>query len=410
VTPYYQKDGVTLYHAHMADVPLQWGSADAVITDPPYPREYSSVWNHLGTLSSRTLKRGGSLLSIVPHYLLPDVLHEMTFHEGLKYRWICAMWQHGGAHPRMAMGIEVTWKPVVWWVKDAWPQGRGYRIDGFKNNQYPKEKRRPKLHKWEQSMDWAEYCLKFVPPRRTVLECSYDKRHALTTGPMRDMQRTIPVSGQGQSRTATLLQSDVRERGAPPAREDVPMVREPVHPDQVSQVVLQPDMRQPMDVEEPVISDRSSGHSERLRPTPSSRSSAVYEGGLHHGASTGGRGDARETAARHRGGPSSERVQGGQQVGEPPSVGEAATRSRQAHEQDRDMPTLHTGVPTRRQCPVCRAPLVERDNGPSVIVDPMMGSGTLVVAARDQGFTVVGVDNDEAACETTVRRLEGSVS
>jgi ribosomal protein L11 methylase PrmA len=40
----------------------------------------------------------------------------------------------------------------------------------------------------------------------------------------------------------------------------------------------------------------------------------------------------------------------------------------------------------------------------------MMGSGTLVVAARDQGFTVVGVDNDEAACETTVRRLEGSVS
>jgi site-specific DNA-methyltransferase (adenine-specific) len=210
VSHYYQKGGVTIYHDQFEQMPWVPGAFDAVITDPPYPRQYTPVWKALGDMSAHVLRRGGSLLSIVPHYLLPDVLEEMRQHEPLKYRWICAMWQHGGAHPRMAMGIEVTWKPVVWWVQGAWPQGRGYRIDGFKNNQYPKE-RRPKLHKWEQSMDWAEYCLKFVPPGGTV-------------------------------------------------------------------------------------------------------------------------------------------------------------------------------------------------------VDPMMGSGTLVVAARDQGFTVVGVDNDEAACETTVRRLEGSVS
>jgi tRNA G10 N-methylase Trm11 len=209
VNPYYQKDGVTIFHAPMADVPFRMGFADAVITDPPYPREYTAVWNQLGTLSSWVLKRGGSLLSIIPHYLLPDVLEEMRQHEPLKYRWICAMWQHEGSHPRMsAIGVQVVWKPIVWWVQGARPWG-GSTPDGFEN--HPQANGRKKLHKWEQGMDWAHYCLKFVPPGGTV-------------------------------------------------------------------------------------------------------------------------------------------------------------------------------------------------------VDPMMGSGTLVVAARDQGFTVVGVDNDEAACETTVRRLEGSVS
>jgi hypothetical protein len=168
VNPYYRKDGVTVYHADFRDVQMDYGTiVDAVIADPPYGRQWGD-WEGLGCFSSDVLVRGGSLLTILPHYAVPEATG--TLSRWLKYRWLCAMWQHGGAHPRMAMGIEVTWKPIGWWVKDAWPQGRGYRIDGFKNNQYPKEKRRPKIHKWEQSMDWAHYCLKFVPPGGTVVD------------------------------------------------------------------------------------------------------------------------------------------------------------------------------------------------------------------------------------------------
>jgi len=170
VNPYYQQGNVTIYRACFQDVPFRDGFADAVITDPPYPQEYYPLWDALGLMSKRILVRGGSLLAIVPHYLLPRVLCNMAQHEPLKYRWTMAMWQHGGAHPRMAMGIEVTWKPIVWWVQGAWPQGRGYRVDGFRNNKIPTGKSRPKLHKWEQSMDWAHYCLKFVPPGGTIVD------------------------------------------------------------------------------------------------------------------------------------------------------------------------------------------------------------------------------------------------
>lgn len=143
---------------------------DAIITDPPYAKEYSHLWESLGRLAFKTLKPGGSLLSIVPHYLLPEVLATMEF-ERLKYRWIICMEQNGGPHPRMAMGIEVAWKPVVWWVKGSWPQGRGYRIDWFRSDWTEADGTKgTKLHKWQQSLTWAKAMLKHVPAGGTVLD------------------------------------------------------------------------------------------------------------------------------------------------------------------------------------------------------------------------------------------------
>lgn len=168
VTPYYQRGNITLYHGQFQDVMagLPEGSVEAVIADPPYPKEYLPLWAPLAGHSARVLTRGGSLLSIVPHYALPTILTTVGVH--LKYRWTLCMWQQEeGNHPRMAMGIEVCWKPVVWWVKLAWPIGRGFRKDGFKSH-IPVQ--REKLHKWEQTLSWAEACLKFVPESGLVLD------------------------------------------------------------------------------------------------------------------------------------------------------------------------------------------------------------------------------------------------
>src|SRR5687767_12491324 len=89
-------------------------SVSAVVTDPPYPRAYLPLYEQLAAELPRVLVRGGSFLAIVPHYSLPDVLVSVGRH--LKYRWTLCMWQEMGNHPRMAMGIEVVWKPIVWWV------------------------------------------------------------------------------------------------------------------------------------------------------------------------------------------------------------------------------------------------------------------------------------------------------
>lgn len=136
---------------------------DTIITDPPYARKYLYLYKDLAVCASRVLKKGGSLLSIVPHFSLPEILPIVSHH--LKYRWIIAMFQDKGAHPRMAMGIEVLWKPIVWWVKDSWPQGRGFVVDGFRN--LPPDKNE---HKWTQSKSWAEFCLRFVPKNGRILD------------------------------------------------------------------------------------------------------------------------------------------------------------------------------------------------------------------------------------------------
>lgn len=156
---------MNLYHGDCLEVmrSLPDASVDAVITDPPYPSEFMPLYWQVAAELPRILKPGGSYLAIVPHYSLPKILTEVNKH--LKYRWIHSMWQADGQHPRMAMGIEVMWKPIVWWVNGSWPRGRGFVRDGFENVPVSK-----KHHKWEQSIGWAEYCLRFVPTGGTVLD------------------------------------------------------------------------------------------------------------------------------------------------------------------------------------------------------------------------------------------------
>lgn len=137
-------------------------SIDLVITDPPYLKKYLYLYEGMAAELPRLLKRGGSLLAIVPHYAIPQVISDIGKY--LKYRWLISMWQPSGNHPRMAMGIEVMWKPIVWWVNEAYPQGRGFKRDGFENTQ-PK-----KTYEWEQSMSWAEYCLSFAKDGETILD------------------------------------------------------------------------------------------------------------------------------------------------------------------------------------------------------------------------------------------------
>lgn len=138
-------------------------SIDAVITDLPYPRRYLHLHGQMAEQLPRILKHGGSLLSIIPHYAMPTILSDVGKH--LKYRWICSMWQASGSHPRMAMGIEVMWKPIVWWVNGSWPMGRGFVRDGFENAPVDKQ-----FHEWEQSISWVNYCLKFVLPGSVILD------------------------------------------------------------------------------------------------------------------------------------------------------------------------------------------------------------------------------------------------
>jgi DNA modification methylase len=113
------------------------------------------------------MKRGASLLTIVGHYALEEVIKK--FVGKLKYRWLLCMNQFNGSHARMAMGIEVMWKPILWYVKEAYPQGRGFLRDGVEIS--GKAGQEKKNHKWEQDLSWCLYYIeKLTKPGDLVLD------------------------------------------------------------------------------------------------------------------------------------------------------------------------------------------------------------------------------------------------
>lgn len=137
--------------------------ADIIVTDPPYAKEHLSLYDCLGWFGSVVLKRTGSLVTIVPHRHLGKALELVGAH--LEYRWCMAMMQIDPPWAQMnLMGVQVKWKPLVWFVNECMPRQKGYRPDAFLNPAPKKD-----WHEWQQSRQWAEFCLGFMPPDGKVV-------------------------------------------------------------------------------------------------------------------------------------------------------------------------------------------------------------------------------------------------
>lgn len=151
----------------MKDIPDE--SIDLVFTDPPYLKKYLYTYEYLADICPQIMIDGASLLTIIPHYAIPQIIETFNKYKKLKYRWILCMNQFDGKHARMAMGIEIMWKPILWYVKRAYPMGRGFLRDGIVID--GKGGQNKKLHKWEQDISWASYYIeKLTDVGDTVLD------------------------------------------------------------------------------------------------------------------------------------------------------------------------------------------------------------------------------------------------
>lgn len=141
------------------------GSIGLIYTDPPYKKQLAiPCYQLLAEWSLRILSDGGSLVTIVPHYLLTNAVAQLAS-SGLKYRWVYCLDQEDGPHPRMAMGVEVVWKPMLHYVKGSYPSGRGFLRDKVRSRDRDK-----RHHKWQQSEDWAEYYISKLNGGGVVLD------------------------------------------------------------------------------------------------------------------------------------------------------------------------------------------------------------------------------------------------
>jgi len=157
---------IELIHSDFADVDLPEGEFQLILTDPPYPRVMAEpCFRLLAERSHDLLGEHGSLVAIVPHYLLSKTIQVMAT-SPLKYRWIYNMDQEDGPHPRMAMGIEVCWKPILHYVKGTFPARKGFIRD-----KVPIPNPEKDLHEWQQAESWAKYFIeKFTQPGDTILD------------------------------------------------------------------------------------------------------------------------------------------------------------------------------------------------------------------------------------------------
>lgn len=85
---------------------------DAIITDPPYPKEYLPLLDDLALLAERVLKRGGLMAVMMGQSYLPEVYRRLDGR--LPYLWTLAHLTPGGQAVQVwDRKVNTFWKPVL---------------------------------------------------------------------------------------------------------------------------------------------------------------------------------------------------------------------------------------------------------------------------------------------------------
>jgi 16S rRNA G966 N2-methylase RsmD len=158
------------YHLLTGDIAdllptLEGGLFDAIITDPPYPREYLHVYETLAKHAPRLLKPGGSLLVMCGQSYLPEVMALMTPY--LQYAWTLSYLTPGGQSAQIwQRKVNTFWKPVLWFTNGDY---KGDWIgDVLKSDVNANDKR---FHEWGQSESgMADIIERFTYPGQHILD------------------------------------------------------------------------------------------------------------------------------------------------------------------------------------------------------------------------------------------------
>lgn len=150
---------------HLADfrkVELEPSSVDAIITDPPYPREYLPLYRDLAEYAAKVLKPGGIVLAMAGQSYLPDVHRMMSEH--LNYIWTLCYATPGASTAVWQRKARSNWKPVLLYSKGDYI-GDNY-LDHLISGGTEKEH-----HEWGQNEDaFATLVQRFTKTDDLVLD------------------------------------------------------------------------------------------------------------------------------------------------------------------------------------------------------------------------------------------------
>jgi DUF3102 family protein/DNA methylase len=140
-----------VFEGDVKTVQFEPQSLDAIITDPPYPREYLPLWNDLGLFAQQHLKVGGVLVTMAPQSYLPEILSALC--EMLTYQWIIAC-NYGGNFP-LGSAIQrkvakIRWKPLLVFRNGGEP------VD-IPHDRYDYKEPDKEHHDWGQGIDCIQW-------------------------------------------------------------------------------------------------------------------------------------------------------------------------------------------------------------------------------------------------------------
>ncbi|KKM98293.1 hypothetical protein LCGC14_1159490 [marine sediment metagenome] len=141
-------DGATLYLGDCLEVMagMEPGSVDAVVTDPPYPKEYLRLYAPCWKASDRILKTPGVCFVMAAQMYLPDVF--LGFPKTWEYLWTGCFENRQMASPIWPRGISAAWKPLIIYGK-GFTKFKPWKYDTIPNQGDYRDPK--KYHKWGQS-------------------------------------------------------------------------------------------------------------------------------------------------------------------------------------------------------------------------------------------------------------------
>lgn len=119
--PYYDHDGVTIYHGDCREVlpQLSKESIDLVFTDPPYAREYDWCWSALADGATPLMKIGAALFTYCGQYQIPKVLNDIGSY--LSWWWLFIA-RNSSSPPLYGYSIVATFKPILAFYRERQPK------------------------------------------------------------------------------------------------------------------------------------------------------------------------------------------------------------------------------------------------------------------------------------------------
>jgi len=124
------------------------GCVDAVVADPPYPKEYLDFLRDAWPLCRRAARDGAWLLVMSGQVWLPRVMSDIA-RAAWEYRWMGNFRMPMANSPIWPIGISTGWKPLLIYGTSSSQKFKPWKYDVFENATQNEDDKH--YHKWGQS-------------------------------------------------------------------------------------------------------------------------------------------------------------------------------------------------------------------------------------------------------------------